>query len=860
MSNARYPIRRFDYTTPTGPRLRSVVMPTSRLLNKLPARRKLLIESNWIGDSMEIRRGTWAYFTVWIALLAGTLAGCGGSHARFLGHLKRGDQYLASGNLDKASIEYRNASQIEPKNPEALYDNGLVAERRGNVREAVGLYMGTIDLDPNFDRARGNLGRLFVFASAGKRALETVRPALERHPDDPDLLSVRAAAERQLGDDANALKDAERAHQVAPTNENALAILASLYTLRGETDRATALVEGAVHQAPASVDLRSVLISLYLRAGRKQDAQEQMRQVIKLVPTNPSPRIQLAQHLLRDHRVDEAQAVLEQAVRDFTQAKDPSHADQARMALVDFVSTQRSREQGEKTLRGFIAQAPEDLELRLGLGALLERTGALDEAVSSYETVVAKDGTAARGLTARVRIASIRLAQGKVDQAQSLIAQVLAKSPRDDGALTLRARIELQTNDPNGAVADLRAVLRDQPKSSALQRALASAYTQKGDLALADEALNAALESAPDDVPTRVEVATHLAQSNRVDQAITVLKEGVRRAPQSEPLQIALIKACSSKGDWGCAHDAAEALKTTYPQSPNGSYFAGMIALQQKHFDDAAKELEHALELKPHAIETLVALVQLERARSKPAAAVARVQSVIHDDPANPPAVNLLGELYMTAKNPQKAAEQFSRAISLSPTWWAPHRNLAVARQAMADTAGALEEYKAALKQAPLEEPLVVEVAQFLEKQGQIDAAIGAYRTLYDRGTGTRQIAANNLAMLLVTYRTDRASLDQARDLSNLFAFSDNGSLLDTNGWVRFKRGEYRDALTVLERASTRVPESKVIRYHLAMTELRLGMTERARADLQSVLASGADFSGADEARSALAGLSAKSG
>jgi Flp pilus assembly protein TadD len=114
---------------------------------------------------------------------------------------------------------------------------------------------------------------------------------------------------------------------------------------------------------------------------------------------------------------------------------------------------------------------------------------------------------------------------------------------------------------------------------------------------------------------------------------------------------------------------------------------------------------------------------------------------------------------------------------------------------------------------------------------------------------------ANNLAMLLVTYRKDRPSLDRARDLTADFVSSADGKLLDTNGWVRVKRGEFADALPVLGRAVERAPNSREIRYHLAMAELYLGQTDRARADLETALAGSVKFYGSDDARITLASL-----
>jgi tetratricopeptide (TPR) repeat protein len=155
---------------------------------------------------------------------------------------------------------------------------------------------------------------------------------------------------------------------------------------------------------------------------------------------------------------------------------------------------------------------------------------------------------------------------------------------------------------------------------------------------------------------------------------------------------------------------------------------------------------------------------------------------------------------------------------------------------------------------------LVVELTALYEKQGRVDDAIARYDALYKSDPGVKQLAANNLAMLLVTYKTDKASLDRARDLTSGFETSNDSSLLDTNGWVRFKRREYQDAVAVLQRAVERAPDAKIIRYHLGMTELQLGHRDRALSNLESALAGPGTFSGADEARTALADLRGRSG
>ena len=793
-------------------------------------------------------------------LVAIVVSGCGGAHSRYTSHLERGKQYLAQENLDKAGVEFRNALQIEPKDADALYFNGRVADLRRNVREAVGLYQAAIDSRPDFESARASLGKLLVLVGATKRALETVEPGLTQHPDNADLLAVRAVVRHQMKDDAAARADAERAVQIAPTNENAISALAALYGDAGERDRAISLVSGAVGRVPSSADLRGILANLYLAAGQPDRAEEQMRAVITLKPRELALRTQLAMHFARAHNLDAAQKVLEDAVRDYAHDKDPSRADAARLTLADFISAERSRADGEKLLRSFIAAEPDNAPLRFGLAALLQRSGAVDDAIATYREVIKRQSTAAPGLTARNRIAAIQLTQGHVDEANKLIDEVLRTNPRDDDALLMRANIELQRKDPTSAIADLRVVARDQPRSVFAQRTLARAYLEKGQSGLAEEAYRAALQAAPADLTVRLELAQFLMQTERAPQAATLLEETVSRLPESAAAREGLVRAYLAKKDLPAARAAANELKTHHPDVAAGFYLSGSIAAEQQRLADSQADLERAFALQPDSVDVLTLLSRVDVARGSPATAISRVQAAIASKPSKAALANLLGELYLQQKDIGHASEAFARASALDPQAWQPHRNLAVARSAANDPAAAVAEYEKAVQLAPGEPRLVVELATLYEKQGRTDDAIARYEVLYRTNPSVKQLAANNLAMLLVTYKTDKTSLDRARDLTSGFETSSDSSLLDTNGWVRFKRREYQDAAAVLQRAAERAPDAKIIRYHLGMAELQLGHRDRALSNLESALAGPGTFAGAEEARVALADLRGRSG
>jgi tetratricopeptide (TPR) repeat protein len=205
-----------------------------------------------------------------VVLTAAILSACGAAQSRFEAHLKRGDDYYARADYVKASLEFRNALQIEPRSAKALLEAGRTAEKLGRTRAAVGLLQAAIDAAPDGATpenlaARTDLARLLVLGGSADIAVKTLEPALARRPEDPVLLSLRAAAREQLGDTAGAVADVEHSLRIDPSNSEAIQVRAGLYRRAGDIAAATALVSAAVTKSPRDLELRQALADLYDR-------------------------------------------------------------------------------------------------------------------------------------------------------------------------------------------------------------------------------------------------------------------------------------------------------------------------------------------------------------------------------------------------------------------------------------------------------------------------------------------------------------------------------------------------------------------------------------------------------------------
>jgi tetratricopeptide (TPR) repeat protein len=781
-----------------------------------------------------------------MALAVLSVSACGGAQARKAKHIEKGQTFLANGNFEKARVEFLNALQIAPTDADARYENGVVDERLGKTRDAAQFYQGAIDVNPDHVGARANLARLYLFSGAPDRALDLIAPAIAKHPDDAELLTVRAAARLQKKDTVGAQADSERAVRLAPTNEDAVAVLAGLYVSAGHKDEARTLLQQSIKTIPNTVDLRLALAQIYIGENDQAETEALLGDLIRLKPDEKSHRIRLAQFYAHTNQLDASERTLRQAVKDL-----PAE-DAVKLALVDFIASYRGAAAAEQQLKTLVAADPKNNELKFALARFYEANRQPEKAEEIYQGVIDGEKLGAAGLSARDRLAVLRVQRNDIPGALELIGEVLAKSPRDDDALLLRGEVSLSKKDPRSAIADLRAVLRDQPNAVGVLRTLARAHLANGEPAIAEETLRSAVEANPQDTILRLDFVKLLAQLGKANQAKPLIEGLVKQKPDNLDALDAEFRICMQARDFATAKSAADAIVAIRPKLAVGYLYEGTIAEADKRNEDALRQFSTAVDMQPDAAEPLEALVQLLANSKRSAEAIKRLDEVAARFPDNAFSLNLKGDLLVANGHAAEAEEAFKLAIARAPKWWKPYRGLANAQLAAKENpAVAIATLRNAEPVVDLADALGGELAALLENLGKPDEAIGEYEKVVRRYPQS-EVAANNLAMLLATYRKDSASLDRAKELSARFADSTNPSYLDTYGWVLYKRGDAAASVPVLTRVVEKSPDAVIARYHLGMAQSQAGDNSDARDNLTRAVNSGTRFSGLDEAKATL--------
>jgi len=148
--------------------------------------------------------------------------------------------------------------------------------------------------------------------------------------------------------------------------------------------------------------------------------------------------------------------------------------------------------------------------------------------------------------------------------------------------------------------------------------------------------------------------------------------------------------------------------------------------------------------------------------------------------------------------------------------------------------------------------PALMQLALINQQVKHFDAARDAYETLLTVAPNF-PLALNNLAVL---YSEHLGQLDKAYDLAKRAKEAANEPHInDTLGWILFKRGDYSNALPLLQESAGKLPDSPEIQFHVGMAHYMMGEEGPARIALQKAADAVKDFPEKDEARRRLAML-----
>lgn len=782
--------------------------------------------------SSGLRLVAWPALAVSVVLLSG----CASSDEQAQSYYEKGMALIAKKDDLGARLELLKAVKYKSDKVEVWRALAGIDERT----KANSLFLDLrriVELDPNDLDARLRMVRIMVAGGSAEAALKVLDAATEGDKPNAALHALRAIVLLRTRDAQGAVREAQRAIQIDPVNVDALGLLASRRLGEGDADGALKLL--AAGGPGAADDSRIVLLKAqaFERKGDVKQVDDQLRKLIALNPDNPVYQDAWIRFLISQKRMDDAEKAQRARV-----AANPGDS-KLGLQLVRLAGAARGADAARSELEARIKAGGDGFDYQMALAELNIAENKLDAAAKGLQALAASAATPEKKAAAQVRLAEMYVGKANMPAAEPLIADILAKDRRNAGALRLRAGIRADRGQFDEAIADLREALNDQAKSVDLLLMLAAVYERSGKNELADRQYGDALKASGSSPEVVVRYAAFLQRRNDPARVEDVLAEAASRYPDNLQIQSSLAQARLSRQNWSGAMTVAEtvgraARSNTQPNN-NSLILADEIKADalagQNKVEESLAALEDAHRLSPDSVQPFVALLSGYSRNGKFDKANALLREAGQKYPDNAQVLVMAGQAELAQNKDREAIGHFKEAIAKQPKQPVGYSALSdyYLRQKKYDAAD--EVMLAALKEMPDNLNIRLSRAGLMIQKQDYEGAIAQYDSIL-KDQPNQIVATNNLASLLLDYRSDKASLDRALVLAQQLRGAALPSIQDTVGWAQYRSGDYAKAVATLEDVVVKLPNLAAAHYHLGMSYKAAGQADKAAAQFKAAL------------------------
>lgn len=779
------------------------------------------------------------------ALLLACLAVVASCGPKAQDHYNQAKVHYEKGDLAKAEAEARQATELDPKHAPAYELLGRIQYRQRQVREAHATLSKAVQLNPNLLDAQLTLGEVLLLMGRTSEAARKADLVLAKRRSGEALL-FKAALERSQGRVDEALKWCRQAMAKEPKLAEGYLLAAELLGETKDLAQAEAVLQAGVAKVAEPLPLQVSLAQVYAAQGKGEEAQGLVTGLVAKHPADPKLRLLLAEYYGRQGNTGAAEAELRQAVK-LRPTEEP-----LRTALADFLIAAGRVKEAEEELSAAVNQVKPGYALRSRLARLYALTGRLEQAAAAYQAAAALDPRRPEAVAARCELAALHLETRQVDKALAELEAVLKGNPAETRALLLKGKALLAKGEAVQATGALKAAVAAQPQATEPYVLLAQAQVMTGQPKEAKETLRQGLAAIPEARELRRALVRVSLAENDLSTAKAELDRLLAADPKDAGAWTDLGSLHVARGEMNQAERCFRKVAELNPKDHLTQYRLGLLAGQQGRFEEARRHFGRCLELSPDFGIAATAMVQTYLARQEQGKALKWLEARLAARPQDAWLHNMMGELKAMTGEAAAAERHFVKAQAAAVGWATPYNNLVLlyARTGQVDQAASRLKGEFKAKRS-------VRAGHLLAMLQETQRDYGGARQTYEQVLSLDPefiLSANNLAFLLAEVFPGKDTLGRADKLSQQVLAQAPGDpyVLDTAGWVAYRRGDLSKAKTLLERALAHQPQVAVFNYHLGMVYLKERDNAQAKRCLERALQSGQGFLGMEEAKKAL--------
>jgi len=754
-----------------------------------------------------------------LIVLAPVIAGCQSDEEKKAEFFSEAESYFEAEDYNSAKIVLKKAIQVDPEYLEA---HKLLAEthmKLGEAREAFREYSAVERLDPDNIDARLKLAGFYLLANKPEEAQKRIDLVLEKAPDNMDALHMLADLHIKNQEYARAVSTLEKIGLSDKGGQRASLKRAGLLARQERFDDAEAVLKEAIDAAPESVELKLALFEFYLRKNDFDSAGDEIRRLVEANPEDSNLYIVLGNYHMM--------------------MKDPGKAEDAYLKAVETPGD---------SVRPYLASA-----------RYYEAMGSTEKAGEMYENAHNADPDDLDALTS---LARFHIKEKHRDEARKYVDLLQEKRPDSLQARMLKGELLVLERRYDEAITLFDQLLKEEPEAASAHYYKGYSHYEKGELGKAREALSEALQRNPEHVRTKILLAEiHLREQNYTQARQEAEAVVAMAAPEDYAHRYHATRIIGDiqlrQEQFDEAREAFQSLVEMAPKNPTGHYRLGLLDRFEGELDSAMASFQRALDISPTLMDAFSNVILIHLSRKEYDQAIGKCDAQLEKAGDNVLARamihNFKGRTHTIRKDLDAAEASFKSSIEASPNFAPSYYALAGLYLRKGEADEAIAQYEDILEKSPNQARPHMMLGIIYDSKKEREKAEEHYRKALEIDPKFAP-AANNLAYLLA---------DQDKDLELALGYaqtarenlSNDPSVMDTLGWVYYKKGFYDLAIAEFMDSIEKNPEIPAVHYHLGLAYHQNGENEKARAALEKALSLDDSFDGAEKAKEILSEL-----
>ena len=793
------------------------------------------------------------------------------------------------GKFDEAERGLKLVLRVSGDDAEIHEQLGIALLAQGKTEKSIEHLRKAIKLDRKRGSAYVKLGQACLQLRQYEDAVRYLNVALELDARDTSALRIRAEAWVALEDITASERDLRQAIQLAPSDYTLYIQLAGILHQRKPAEvvqlyakAADLLVQTGLYSVAQAVAAQALRIddrshAAYLQLARAlmgqqryAEARAYLQLATRITKAPASIFFELARAYQGTTEYSQGLDAINKALQ-----RDPE-SNEALLLKGELLYQLGRPKRALSVFDKVLARGYEHPQAYIDRGNVLGQMGKTEDALEAYYQAVELDPKFVPGYT---KIGLLRLARWEFTEGISMLDKALEIAPdaslyrakgkalrmlgiHGDAIDALDEALKLSPNDAFASYyrgSALNALGRYEEALVALQLAVDLSAAQSGldkedseeiknnvyielgeALAAlmrfreAKSAFEKALETQEDNVDLLLRYSETLRSLGMIDEAIESLRRAVKYSPGLWSVRGTLAAALSDNRQF---RSAVEEFNKAIRLDKENSWAYGSKGATLRiagEYTRALEALDRALQLYPEASWILTQKGALFLSCSKDVRDAQRalplLQEAIRIDSSDGWAWGQLGICFCLLGKYEDAISSIDQCLTRDPTLV----TFSAVKGIALDNLGRFEEAKQAHDQAL---PSIAEADDYLNRAD-------AYATVlaYDRAAqdfyeaimqdSTLAVAYNDLAWFYVEDLRD--NLEEAEELAQMAKEFDTnprvkGNILDTLGWIYYKRGKREEALKMLREATQLESESLLIRRHYVLCKRAVRRSQQAK-------------------------------